>query len=266
MAVLGALQAAFAAGFTSGTLRMGSMLSTGDVARPDFNALYVKAISDTKGGLNIKDLQNLEKIIRTFEPEMMLRFQRDAKKLGDPARKAVDGAFKKINRSGPLGPVKREGRRFDKMATEIGRLSWGASRSRRNVVDVNYKRRSSAALNRSISSGFGAKDKTLSLIRVRVKGPAYIVADMARAGGKSNRATGTRTRRYQINLYGKGIVTRDHKINAENVKNWLGRLSEIKAPSRYAWPAFEGHAKDYRTNFSGILNQLVSETNRKSKS
>lgn len=263
MALLGAMQAAFAAGFAKNTMRMGAMFSTGDVARPDFNSLYVKAINETKGGLDIKDLQNLQKTINTFEPDLFRRFQRDAKKLGDPARKAVDGAFKKINRSGPLGPVKREGRRFDKMATEIGRLSWGASRSKRNVVDVNYKGRSSAALNKSISSGFGAKDKTLSLIRVRVKGPAYIVADMAK---KSRSATGTRTRRYQINLYGKGIVTRDHKINADNVRNWLQHLSAIKAPSRYAWPAFEDHAKDYRTNFSGILNELISETNRKSKS
>lgn len=266
MAILGAMQAAFAAGFASNTMRMGSMFSTGNVAKPDFNGLYVKAINDTKGGLDIKDLQHLQKTINAFEPDLFRRFQRDAKKLGDPARKAVDGAFKKINRSGPLGPVKREGRRFDKMSTELGRLSWGASRSKRNVIDVNYKSRSSNALSKSISSGFGAKDKTLSLIRVRVKGPAYVIADIAGKSGKARRATGTRTRRYQINLYGKGIVTRDHKINADNVNNWLQRLSAIKAPSRYAWPAFENHAKDYQINFSGIVNELISETNRKSKS
>jgi len=263
MAVFGALQAAFAAGFAGNVKQMGGMFSTGKVAKPDFNSLYIKAINETKGGLDIKDLQHLQKMINTFEPELFSKFKKDAKKLGDPARKAVDSAFKKVNSSGPLGPIKRPGRRFDKMNTQLGRLSWGASRSKRNAIDVNYKGRSSRALDKSIKGGFGAKDKTLSLIRVRVKGPAYIVADIAK---KSRSVTGTRTRPYRINLYGKGVVTRDHKINAENVKNWLSNLDTIKAPSRYAWPAFESHAKEYRANFSGILNELISETNRKSKS
>lgn len=264
MVLLGAMQAAFAAGFASNAKSMAGMFAAGNVSKPDFNSLYVKAINETKGGINIKDLQNLQKMISTFEPELFNKFKKDAAKLGNPAKNKVNKAFRDISKSGPLGPPNRKNRIFDKMDTQ-GRLSWGQSRSRRNVVDVAYKGRTSAALNKAISSGFGANDKTLSLIRVRVKGPAYVVADIA-GKGRASKSTGTLTRKYKINLYGRGVVTRDHKINADNVNNWLQRLRGKGAPSRYAWPAFTAHAKDYRRDFSGILNELVMETNRKLKS
>lgn len=264
MAILGAMQAAFAVGFANNAKSMGGMLAAGGAAKPDFNSLYVKAINETKGGLNIKDLQNLQKMINTFEPELFNKFKKDAAKLGTPAKNAVSKAFRGVSKSGPLGAPKRPGRKFDKMDTQ-GRLSWGASRSRRNVIDVTYKGRTSAALNKSITSGFGANDKTLSLIRVRVKGPAYVLADIG-GKGRASKSTGTLTRSYNINLFGRGIVTRKHKINADNVNNWLQQLRGKGAPSRYAWPAFTAHAKDYQRNFGGILNELVMETNRKLKS
>lgn len=271
MALLGAMQAAFAAGFASNAGKMGSLINQGGMAAPDFNQLYVKAIGDIKGGLNIKDLQNLKKVLDDFEPGLYSKFTKQAKKLGDPARKKVNEAFRKVDAKGPLGAPKRKGRTYDKMYTLNGRpgtpISWQSARAKRNAVDVNYKARSTSAVNRAIASQarMTAKDKTLSIIRVRVRAPGYIIADLA-GSGRVRKTTGTLTRQYSINLFGKGVVVRSHKVNAGNVNNWIENLNNKGKPSRYAWPAFIAHGKDYRTDVGNLVNEYVVEANRRQTS
>ena len=264
MSVLGSLQSYFTMGFAKGVGQMAGLVSTGGMARADFNQLYNTAISATKGGLEFKDLRNLEKVLKEVEPELFKKFKRDATKLGNPAKQAVQKAFRTVDKNGPLGPVRRPGRKYDKMATNIGRLSWASSRSKRNAIDINYKQPKAAPFNKAGLAG----DKTLSLIRVRVRGGSYVMADMAGKSNKARKATGQLSRSYQINLFGKMVVTRRHKVNAENVGNWIDRLNSSSSrlqghPSRYAWPALEKHAKDYQKNFSALVADVVAETNRK---
>lgn len=271
MALLGAMQAAFAAGFAHNAGTMASLVNKGGMAAPNFNQLYVKAINDVKGGLNIKDLQNLQKVLNQFEPGLYNKFVKQAKKLGDPARKKVNEAFRKVDAKGPLGGPKRKGRTYDRMYTINGRpgtpISWQGARAKRNAVDINYKARSTNAVNRAIASQarMTAKDKTLSIIRVRVRAPGYIIADLA-GSGRVRKTTGTLTRQYSINLFGKGVVVRSHKVNADNVNNWIEHLNNKGKPSRYAWPAFIAHGKDYRTDVANLVNEYVVEANRRQKS
>ena len=263
MALFGSLQASFAMGAAQGLAKMGGMFAGGTMAKPDYNSLYAKAINETKAGLELRDLQALEKALRDLEPTLLNKFKKDAKKLGEPAKKDVQKVFRSI-KSGPLGPVRRPGRTYDKMANNLGSLSWAASRSKRNVIDVNYKSRTQSQLKREVIAG----DKTLSVIRIRIRGGAYIVADMAGKSMRARKSSGQMSREYQINAFGKGIVTRRHKVNSDNVDNWIDRLNASSSvlqghPSRYAWPAFEKHAKQYRSNFSVLVNQVVADTNRK---
>jgi hypothetical protein len=263
MSVFGSLQAAFAAGSAQGAAKLGGMFLGGQMAKPDFNSLYAKAINETKVGLNLRDLQALEKALRELEPSLLRKFKTDAKRLGNPAKKDVLKAFRAIPRTGPLGDKKRKGRIYDRMDTR-GRLSFTASSNKRNGVDVNYKARSQSAFGKGLS----AQDKTLSVIRVRVRAAAYVLADIAGASQKASKPTGAMSRKYEINRFGKGLVTRDHKINADNVRNWINKLNAAgglsNKPSRYAWPAFRDHAaKDYRVNFGKLVNEVVSATNRK---
>ena len=263
MSLFGSLQASFAAGGARGAAKLGGMFLGGQMAKPDYNSLYAKAINETKSGLNLRDLQALEKALRDIEPKLLNKFKSDAKRLGVPARDDVLKAFRAVPRTGPLGGRKRKGRIYDRMDTR-GRLSWSASSSKRNAVDVNYKVRSQTAFKR----GMSAQDKTLSVIRVRVRAAAYVLADIAGASQKQSRSTGEMSAKYQINAFGRGLVTRDHKINADNVRNWINKLNAAgglsNKPSRYAWPAFRDHAaKDYRVNFGKLVNEVVSATNRK---
>lgn len=262
MSMLGAFEAAFRGAFFANAGRMSSMIRSGNAAAPDFNQLYVKSINDTKSGIEFKDLANLQKVLRDLDPTLFSKFKKDATKLGNPARDAVRKEFRRF-KVGPRGAPSRPGRIFDKMATN-GRLSWAESRSKRNVVDVNYK---ANITNKKLSSKYAtAGDKTLSLIRVRVRGGSYVLADMAGKSNTARKATGQMSRQYRINLFGRGVVTRSHRVNADNVTNWINRLNETsdaRKASRYAWPAIEGHALEYRKNFSGILNEYIAETNRK---
>ena len=265
MSVFGSLQAAFAAGSAQGAAKLGGMFLGGQMAKPDYNSLYASAINETKSGLNLRDLQALEKALRDIEPKLLNKFKSDAKRLGVPARDDVLKAFRAVPRTGPLGGKKRKGRIYDRMDTR-GRLSWSASSSKRNAVDVNYKVRSQTAFKR----GMSAQDKTLSVVRVRVRAAAWVVADIAGASYKKSKSTGEMSRVYEINRFGKGLVTRDHRINADNVNNWIMKLNASSSgagkPSRYAWPAFRDHAaKKYRVNFGTLVNEVVSETNRKLK-
>jgi hypothetical protein len=261
MTIFGSLQAAFLAGASRGATTAASMISSGNVARVSYDQLYAKAISGIKTGLDVKDLRNLEIMLRKFEPEMLAKFKKDSTKLGDEARKAVNKSFRDVDSKGPLGAPKRKNRNFDKMYTQNGRdqnrLTWAESRSKRNSVDVNYKSRTPA----SVKKQMWATDKTISVIRVRVRGAAYVLADIAK---NPRQANGSMSRPYMINRYGRGLVPGQHRISETNVSNWLSKLTDKGgSPSRYAWPAFIKHAPKYQAEFSGILNNIVSETNRR---
>lgn len=261
MTIFGSLQAAFLAGAARGASSAASMVASGNAARVSYDQLYAKAISGIKSGLDVKDLRNLELTLRKFEPEMLARFKKDSLKLGEEARKAVNKSFRDVSPMGPLGAPKRKGRTFDKMYTQNGRdrnkLSWAESRSKRNSVDVNYKSRTPA----SVKKNMMANDKTISVIRVRVRGAAYVMADIAK---NSRKPSGSMSRPYMINRYGRGVIPGQHRISEANVSNWLSKLSDKGgSPSRYAWPAFVKHAPKYQAEFSGILNNVVSETNRR---
>ncbi len=261
MALFGSLQAAFLAGASRGATTAASMMASGNAARVSYDQLYLKAISGIKGGLDVKDLRNLELTLRKFEPEMLARFKKDSLKLGEEARKAVNKSFRDVTPMGPLGAPKRKGRTFDKMYTQNGRdrnkLSWAESRSKRNSVDVNYKSRTPASVKKNLL----ATDKTISVIRVRVRGAAYVLADVAKYSRSPN---GSMSRTYMINRFGRGVIPGQHRISENNVSNWLSKLTaKGGSPSRYAWPAFIKHAPKYQSQFSGVLNNIVSETNRR---
>lgn len=235
----------------------------------DFRRLQVQMASNLAASLEINDLKDLEKQMREIAPAMYHKFRRDQRKLGEPAKDAVQRTFKNVNQNGPLKGPKRPGRRYDKMATsQLGRLSWYSSKlmAQDKAIDVNYKNRKARSDFAKIKNG---ADGTLSIVRVRVLAPAYVVADMAGKTGKASKPTGTLTREYSINLFGKGIVTRDHRINSENVENWLRQLDSKASnrgqgnPSRYGWPTMEKHSPKYRANASKLLNETIAILNQR---
>ena len=249
--------------------RVGYMASG---ATGSFQEATFTSSSGDKGVLELANLKELERELRNIGPQALRQFKKDAKKVGKPAVTSVRKAFRDVGDRGPLGAPKRWGRIYDKMYTRDGRahLSWTTSRKigGRSGIDVNYKNRKEGKALRDMQA---AKDGTVSIVRVRVRAPAYVVADMA---GKSNRAaksTGTLSREYQINLFGRGVVTRRHRVNANNVDNWIQALDRkakngAGKPSRYAYPALTKHSSKFKQDASLVLRNAIYDINRRLES
>lgn len=252
--------------FSGYSVVQGAALANGQSAG-DFRRLQVEMAKNLAGSIEITDLQDLQKQLRQVAPELYYKFRRDIKRVGVPARDAVRDKFRGINLNGPLGAPKRPGRVFDKFATsEVGRLSWYNSKtlSQNKAIDVNYKNRNASKDFQKIKNG---ADGTLSIVRVRVMAPAYVVADMAGKTMSARTPDGGLSRQYQMDLFGRGRVTRRHRVNRDNVDNWIRRLNsegggDGKA-SRYAWPAMEKHAPKYRADTSKLLNTTISILNQR---
>jgi hypothetical protein len=226
------------------------------------------ASNGDKGTIQISNLAALERELKNIGPEVLRQFKKDAKLVGKPAVTAVRKAFRGVNEMGPLGGPKRKGRTFDRMYTQNGRISWTAARKvgGRSGIDVNYKNRKEG---KALAALKAAQDGTVSIVRIRVRAPAFVVADMAGVSKRASRS-GTKTRPYQINAFGRGLITRTHTINKANVDNWLLKLNSgsmaASKPSRYAYPAVEKHTPAFKANITKVLKSAVVTVNRRLES
>lgn len=218
--------------------------------------------------VEVTNLLQLERELKELGPKLFKDFKRDARKLGTPARNEVRDAFSRIGPTGPFGWHRRPGRTYDGFNTLNGRLSWDKSYfeiTRNSGVDVNYKSRN---VNKQLYNLQTGKDGAISVLRIRVKKPALIMADMAGRGGRSMYSEGRgRTRPYQIDLFGRGVVVRTHAINRDNSDKFVEKLSQARANlqsngSRYAWPALEKHVPQYTRDVDKLLNQTIAIVNR----
>ena len=248
----------------------------GGIAIGNFNALTELNASNSKATVSLQDLKALEMQLKEFGPDALKRFRRDARRVGTPARDALRSVFRSVGLAGPLGRPSRPGRRYDKMSTNYNhaRLSYErgfvvANSSR--GIDVNYKNRSEGKALQQLKT---AQDGTISIVRLLVKAPAFIVADMA---GKSNskRITSGLVREYKTDLFGRGVVeasTRMRQVTPARVEartKWLQALDrqahnrrQNKA-SRYAWPTMEKYMAKHKINAAALINQVILETNKK---
>lgn len=267
-ALFGSLGRSYLGGAVGGWGNIARIGAANGVRIGSMNALRDLGLTDAKAVVELPDLKALEMELKKFGPKMLTDFKRQAKNVGNPARDSVRKAFREVNSAGPLGAPKRKGRYYDKMDTSfVGRLSWHNARSisARRSIDVNYKNRNESKALRDLAA---ARDGTISIVRVRVRAPAYIVADMAGKSNSARKATGEMSREYRINLFNKGVVTRRHRVNVYNTENWISALNSKadkkgqSGASRYAWPAFEKHQKEFKKDISAVLNNTIQSMNR----
>jgi hypothetical protein len=233
----------------------------------DFNNLYVQMLRDTKAGIELKDLKHLEATLKEVAPDLFRGFQRGLTKVGRPAANEMRKTFKKIGEKGPIWKP-RPNRFYDSMySSYVSNISWYQTKfaTGRKGIDVNYKNRKKSADFSKLRSG---SDGTLGIVRIAVKSPAYIMADITGRGSK-RKATGSLSREYRIHAFGQSpYVTRRHKVNAQNVQNWIDALNGGKArlsgkPSRYAYPTLEKHGPKFADNVTSVLNSTITELNRR---
>lgn len=272
--LLGSFARSYTMGAAAGWARTGA---AGGLQIGSFNALRELDTTNSKAAVELADLKALEKQLKEFGPDALKRFKASARQVGTPARDALRSVFKSVGIAGPLGRPKRPGRRYDKMATNynIARLSYERGFVAANTsrgIDVNYKNRNEGKALRQLQT---AQDGTISIVRLLVKAPAFIVADMA---GKSNRkkiATGSLVRDYQTNLFNRGVVqasenmrrmTSDRRAARDKWLLALDRTAHNRRQnkaSRYAWPTMEKYMGKHKVNVAQLLNQVIAETNKK---
>ena len=261
--------------------------ATAGLAYGDIGSFSLARVTqgEVKAELEMTDLVALERTLRTVAPDLFNKFKRDARKVGVPARNDVRKAFARAGAGGPLGKRKVNnskpwatdkaiaGRRYDGFNTingDSGRLSWTLNYNsifKSQGIDVNYKSRNA---NRELNKLRLGQDGQIGLVRVRVRKAPLIIADMAGRGNSMYSEGRGRTREYQINAFGRGVITRTHRINRDNSDLFVENLQRARGagetagkPSRYAYPAFIKHQPTFRNNFDKLLQDVVSATNRR---
>lgn len=241
-----------------------------------FSLLKDIDITDRKAVVELPNLVALEALLKEVGPEAFRDFKNKARRVGTPARNALRGTFLNVGIHGPLGAPKRPGRSYDKMSTsyERGRLSYIASRQMANGkgIDVNYKNRREGKALRDLRA---AQDGTISIVRLIVRAPAFIIADMAGKSNSAKVATGAQVRDYTTRLFGKNVVQATDRMRTVTpdrraaIDNWLLALDrqahnrrQNKA-SRYAWPTMEKYMSKHKTNAAQILNETIADLNNR---
>jgi len=274
--LLGSLLGSFSRSYLSGAAT-GWAATAGrkGVTIGSFNALRELNASETKATVSLPDLKALEEQLKEFGPSALRKFKRDARKLGKPAQDELRRAFRRVGISGPLGFSRRPGRRFDRMYTDShAHLSYGKSYGTINstkAIDVNYKNRKEG---RALAQLKTAKDGTISIVRLLVRSPALIVADMAGKSGAGRKRSGE-TKKFKQNLFGRGVIEATpamRQITPGRVvarDKWLKALDEKararrqNQASRYAWPSMEEYMSDHKLKVAVLLNEVITESNKK---
>lgn len=241
----------------------------------NFNDVRDLGLTDTKAVVELPDLITMSRILKDLGPNAHRRFRNNARKLGRPAQTELRRTYGSVGIHGPLGAPRRPGRRYDKMSTSYDRahLSFMRAKVALNTskgVDVNYKDRNA---NKSLQQLKAAKDGTISVVRLLVRAPALIVADMAGKSNSARKSVGDRTRAYETDLFGRGVISREqgHEITFARrraITMWLDALNRSshnakqKEASRYAWPTMVKYMPRHKEGASKLFNDTITEINK----
>ena len=273
--LLGSLTTSYARGAATGWGRIRAIgVGAGGADIGDFRLAKVfEAESTGAAAIEITNLDAIRAELKDAAPNLYRKLNRDLKKVGVPAQERVQEAFRMIQNPGPLGPPIRRGRKFDRFATStLGRLSWINSKTLdpKAAVELNFKNRNKARDWSRIQAG---KDGTLSIVRVLVKAPAFVVADVAGNSGKGRLSPNALVREYSTNLFGRGVIQATTNMRRFTParrdavwQDWIGALDrQRRAPraSRYAWPAVDDHMPQYREDTSRVLNEVIAQINQR---
>lgn len=186
----------------------------------------------------ITDYRDLIKALNKLEGEMLKEFFRGSKEIAKPVQAGIKAA---IPARAPLrGSSKRpNGTQYGMQKARQGipgRLTWGTGKPAKSATIVAIRPKNSF------------KGKRLGIVKVVVKSPATIMADMA---GKSrayvNKKSMTEPYAYTRTIKGKyGSIRRlrtirRHKINGQG-SAMIDKLGS--QPSRYVYPGAEGAFDD----------------------
>jgi hypothetical protein len=191
--------------------------------------------------IELKNLREIVKILKELEGNYISEFYKEAK---DIAKGVQSEVIKGISNSAPISGMKGRSLR--------ARMAWGVGKRAKSVT---------LKANRAVKRGSSfAKGKTSSypLIQVVASSPALVIADMA---GKANKSVSV-SRTYEINLFGRGVITREHRINGQG-KAMISKLTATAGqPSRFFWPAALKGMPEATEKMGKLVAKLHTDANR----
>lgn len=219
------------------------------------------AKNDGRMYLQLTDYRALIKELNKIDKQLTSDLRKDFKVIGRDMQSDVKKALPKSYPLGPRKNLKLGGKRsgFD----HTGRLGWGTQATKNLGAGKAYPADSvflqSPARPKSASRG-----RTFSLLRLRVNSYATTLADMAGRGGRYS--YGVQSRKYSINLFGKGVISRTHTVNGQGFQLVQALSSSAKGKlksggSRYAWPAAEKSMPAVKTNITNRLEKSYNIIN-----
>lgn len=180
-------------------------------------------MSNYKTEIEFSNLRLLIKTIKEIDKRYIGEFYAKAKEIAKPVQAAI---IKAIPSSYPVRGMRAKSQR--------GRLAWNVGKRAKSVVI-----RTNRTVRRKSSFAQG-KINTYPIVQVVAQSPAVVLADMA---GKTNKYTNKkpRSRKHEINLFGRGVVERTYKMNGQGIAliNALagGKGVLSSKPSRWFWPS-----------------------------
>lgn len=204
-----------------------------------------------RNGYSISDMRNLQRALKNLDPNLRKALLREAKAPAKPVQSAIKSAIPAV---APMSGMTR------------GRLSWS------NSVDSKGRAHNPKDVKIQFRTSSSGKSKVTSLVRVAVKSPAVVFADMA---GKTERYMGA-------GYKGSGVTrpypykggTRVHRVDGNGVKKPNRRYKYSRQgdallaalggkASRYVWPAAERAVPQVTQQIDVVINKFISIVNQK---
>ena len=204
-------------------------------------------MSNDKTEIEIKNLREIIKILKGLEGNYISKFYMEAKNVAKPVQAEV---IKGIPSSAPIRGMRAKSLR--------GRTAWGVGKRAKSVT---------LKANRTVKRGSAfskGKASSYPIIQVVASSPGTVIADMAGKVGKINRKPVTKA--YEINLFGRGVVTRTHRINNQGASliSALSSSPKMQSPSssRFFWPSALKGMPEAVKKMDGLISGLHAQANR----
>ena len=198
----------------------------------------MKIYGSPTGGVLVRvtDYKKVIKELKLIDPAHSKALKKRYREIGTAAQKSVRAEISTIGSKGPIKDHKRNGKVSNGML-HGGRTGWGTNYGRTGGPVSGAKRYPYQSV--LIDTLDRPKKGQTGIFRLRVRSAATVIADLAQKySGRS------RTRTYQIRLFGGPEVSRQHRITYRSVGSFIRQLGPVKksskkGKSRNVYPGFD---------------------------
>ena len=222
----------------------------------------MKLYGSPTGGVMVKatDYKLVIKELKQIDPAHSRALKKRYREIGAEAQKSVRTEIGSIGARGPIKDTTRRGRTSNGML-HGGRTGWGTNYGSTGGAVSGAKRLPYQSV--LIDTLDRPKKGQTGIFRLRVRSAATVLTDLAQKySGRS------RTRPYQIRLFGGPEVTRQHRITYFSVGSFIRALGPVqksskKGKSRNVYPGFDKSAPSVKIKAEMAIQEALKLVERK---